>query len=902
MRTIAHFAFASVSALALISPAFAQEAPADDETDKDIIVTGTLIRGIAPGGSSTIGVDSEKIAAIGAVNTSDLIASVPQAGNFLGFVGVRGSSNFSLSVNRPSLRYLGNSSASGATTLLLLDGHRMPGMGITQSSPDLDAIAAGAIERVDVVPDGGSATYGSDAIGGVMNFITRKKFDGVEVKGSVGFADDYMQYNAGVTVGKVWDAFSAYVSYDYGKHDALYGADRDWSQSRDWVNNLLSNSDCSPGNLRVTASGVTTFYGLPGNVAGFGNRCDNSELTTIYPKETKHSVFGSLAYDNGGSVSAQIKMYYVERDNSSDGGPLFIAGGSAVRSVAAGATQPTLGAAALLSALPGAPTSAQFLYNFSPALGNSSSQVTTMKSWGITPTMKADVGGGWQLNAMFNYGIGKSNFLGQLLNGAPITAAINAGTFNPFSLTAAGNAAAITSALDSFQYGRAKHEMINSRLILDGPLFAVGGGDVRAAVGVEYLAERYEGSNSRQVTAAGIAAASDRIANRKVYSLFGELNVPLIERVSLTAAGRYDKYSDSALSGQTQSSTFNPKFGVVFEPIDGLKLRGNWGKSFQAPGMSDIALGGAPSWNLLPLSVRNFANPAVPTTATRPVFLALGGTITPLKPQTAKSWSLGFDFKPAGMENLQFGMTYYNIDYKGVIGFPPIFDPPTFYRDFADKNVLFTAGDPALRAYYDLLNAQGATNIATTDASIAGVGGFAGIYGILDSRTQNLARVKTSGIDFKMSYQHATGFGGLYFDISGNKILKFFNQSNPTAALVDALPVGTTKLRLTATLGADIGNFKVQGTWNHSGGYKLVPVASTLNQDNVAAYNVFNAFLQYKFGGESGLGKDMSFSLNVDNVFDKDPPLFRGADASLFGVRNGFTLGRLVRLGLSKKF
>ena len=93
----------------------------------EIVVTGTLIRGIAPGGSQSIAVGQEKIESLGATTTSDLIASVPQAGNFLAFVGVRGSSNFSLAVNRPVLRYLGFTSSSTASTLLLVDGHRLIG-------------------------------------------------------------------------------------------------------------------------------------------------------------------------------------------------------------------------------------------------------------------------------------------------------------------------------------------------------------------------------------------------------------------------------------------------------------------------------------------------------------------------------------------------------------------------------------------------------------------------------------------------------------------------------------------------------------------------------------------------------------------------------------------------------
>lgn len=885
-------ALAAGTALAALLPAAVLAQEANEEPDSarsEIVVTGTLIRGIAPGGSQSIGVTQEDIASIGAVNTSDLIASVPQAGNFLSFVGVRGSSNFSLSVNRPSLRYLGSTSASGASTLLLLDGHRLPGMGITQSSPDLDFIAAAAIERVEIVTDGGSSTYGSDAIGGVMNFITRKDFDGIEAKGSYGFADDYRQYNASIILGKKWDSLSAYIAYDYGKHDALFGADRDWSQSLDWVNGVPANLDCAVGTIRAN----NVFYALPGLTPGLGNRCDNSELTTIYPTETKHSAFGSITLDQGGPVSLSLKGFYVNRRNTSDGGPLFVAGGVTVRN-----TNPF--AAPILAGLPGSPTSGTFQFNMSPALGNEQRQVTEMESYGFTPTMKFDMGKGWQMNVLANYGVGKSEFIGQLLNGTPLTAAIGAGTFNPFNLAAPGNAAAIATALDWFQYGRARHEMTNARLVVDGPLLELPAGSVRAAIGAEYLHEKYAGNNSRSLTAAAIAALADRSATRNVTSLFGELSVPVFgggsgpfHSLTLSASGRYDKYSDFG-------ETFNPKIGVNFEPVDWLKLRGNWGKSFQAPGISDIALAGAPTWNILPLSVRPFFNPTVPPSSGRNVLLAFGGTITPLDPQKATTWSLGLDFKPAVLDGFVAGLTYYNIDYKGVIGIPPIFTPSTFYRDFADKNVIFTAGNAAMQSYFNSLADQGATNSAATLSQLAN--GFDGVYGVLDGRTQNLARVKTDGVDFYANYTRETGFGAVHFNLTGSRILGFKQQSNPAASLVNTLSVGTTKLRLSSSVGADIGNLRAKATWNHAGGYDLVPVASTLNQAKISAYNVINLFFQYDVPGDSLFAKYLSFTLNIDNLADKDPPLFRGAGSSLFGVANGFSLGRLVRIGASKRF
>lgn len=362
----------SVAVAALLpAVAMAQEAPAtsDAADEEPIVVTGTLIRGTEAVGSQTIGVDLSKIEAIGAANTSDLIANIPQAGNFLGFVGVRGSSNFSVAVNRPTLRYLGNTSGSTNSTLMLLDGHRMPGMGILQTTPDLDAIAPGAIERVEIVTDGGSSTYGSDAVGGVMNFITRKEFDGVETKGSFGFADNYQALNAAVTAGKKWDGGSAWISYDYSWHDEIYGADRDWSQSRDWVNNTGANRDCSPGN--ITAGGVT--YALPGLTAGLGNRCDLSELQTIYPRETKHSVFGSVRLDSGGPVTFSVKSFYVNRKSLSDGGPL---------SATAGTSVPTT--SPFYQTIPGVTSAEVFVYNFSPIWGNSTPQTTKLESFGIT--------------------------------------------------------------------------------------------------------------------------------------------------------------------------------------------------------------------------------------------------------------------------------------------------------------------------------------------------------------------------------------------------------------------------------------------------------------------------------------------------------------------------------------
>jgi iron complex outermembrane receptor protein len=896
-REFRTMALAGASLLTLTTSAFAQQAPAkaaDSEANssddsKEIVVTGTLIRGTKAGGSQVIAVTQEKIASTGAVTTTDLIASVPQAGNFLTFAALRGTNGSQLMINRPSLRYLGNQSSSSASTLLLVDGHRLPGMAIEQSTSDLDAIAPSAIERVDIVTDGGSSTYGSDAVGGVMNFITRRTFEGVQVKGSYGHADNYNQYNASIIAGHTFDAISAYIAYDYATHDGLLGLDRDFSQGRDWVNNVPSDTACAPGNVRATVAGVTTLYALPGLTPGLGNRCDTSEFLSYYPKETKHNVMGSLLIDRGGPLTFQVKAYYVNRKTYSSGGRLLANAGVAVPS-----TSP------YFVPLPGAPTTETFFFSLSPLYGDFTPANSTLESIGVTPSIKWDIGGGWQMNAMVNYGIGKAGYRRQVITPAPINTAAAAGLFDPVNLANPINAVPLAKALDFFNYGRAQHDMVNARAVVDGPLFELPAGSVRVAVGVEYLKEKFKGNSTISgSTSAQIAALPDRLAQRDVKSVFGELNVPVlgegsgIHDLSITASGRFDHYSDFG-------DTFNPKIGVNFAPVDWFKLRGNWGKAFQAPGVSLISQVGSSNWNIVNLAQANFANPALPK-GTRTSILAFAGAQNPLSPQKAKTWSVGFDINPPILEGFSAGVTYYSIDFKGVIGRPPITSPNSFYIDFPSYNVTFDKGDAAMLAYFNQLSAQGSTNTATTLASLPG-GDLSSVYGIVDARQQNLARIKTTGLDFYARMRKETGFGDVFADFSGNYILSFDQQASAAGTVRSALLVDTTRLRFNTTLGTNVGNLLAQIAWNHSGGYAIIPTAANLQQNRVKSFNVFNLFFMYKVPGESEIAKDLTFTLNVDNVFDQDPPLFRGSTATAYGNANGFTLGRLVRLGVSKKF
>lgn len=874
----------------------AQSVDWSDYDDLEIVVTGTLLKGVPPVGTEAITIHPEEIEAIGAASASQLLSRIPQAGTFNTDQAIRGQTGTAISINRPTLRNLGNVTASASSTLLLLDGHRLPGMGITQTGPDVDAIPVGAIERVEIVPDGGSSLYGSDAVGGVINFITRKSFDGVDARARYGFADNYYQFDTSITAGKDWKNGAAYIAYDYVRNDSIYGRDRDWFNGLDWTSSQAlgvpvgGETNCQPGNIRVG----TTYYTLP-NLAtdslNLGNRCDLNEQTTLYPSQTRHSVLGRFTLEDGGPVSFSISAFYTHRKNESDSGPLRNSGGFPVRS-----TNPFY-----VPVTPGSTANETFFINFSPVFGDSSRQTSTLETYGITPTFRFDIGEKWHLNAFANYGDGVSTFVGELLNPAPINAAIAANTFNPSDLLVGGNAAALAAARNWFNYARGHNQLLNTRVVLDGSLFTLPGGEVKIAIGGEYANEKFELISRSGVTSSEIADLPVLPAARRVSSVFGEINVPIIGKgsgsfitsLSFSASGRYDHYSDFG-------GTFNPKFGVTLEPVDWIKLRGNYSTSFQAPSLNDIAGATVSSASYVVNSagaLSFFGDPDVPATSPNRDLIFFGGTVTPLRPQTAKTYSFGFDTKPPAVPGLSLSATYYNVRFTDLIDSPPVGQGNLLFDNFPDQYAIYTQGAAAMQAYLDQV--RGFVNnpgILPTSA--------ANLYAILDQRKQNLAGVFTDGIDIVVDYRRKTEFGGLFLNFNGNYMLNFERQLSDNAPFVEITTGSSTsdvaRWRTSTTVGADVGKLRGQITWNFVEGYPITPIiyGPGLTQTHVKAFSLFNLFVEYQVPGKSNLLKDLKFTLNIDNVFDQDPPLFRSNQ----GYANGQTLGRLIKIGVNKEF
>ncbi|WP_082356035.1 TonB-dependent receptor domain-containing protein [Novosphingobium sp. AAP83] len=934
---------AVTSALAISTAASAQSATkaADNDkteiTNEDIVVTGTLVRGIAATGASPISVSQASIKETGATNVAQVLDSIPQLGTFNNLQQPRGNSQ-EVSVNRPNLRNLpGFNTSGGSTTLVLMDGHRLVGMGNASTSPDPDVILPGIIDRIEIIPDGGSAIYGSDAVAGVLNFITIKRFDGVKVDASYGFADNYYRYDGSITAGKDWDSGSLFASYNYAKSDELLGRDRDFVRTfPDPATGLLS-LECAPGNvLSADPRGTlaSRIYTSNGFTRGSANECDLSDNATIFPSSERHSAFVGLTQQLNDALTFEVRGYYTNRQTRVQNGPFTY--NQLTTPLANPAVPGAVSPFAIGPFFTGRLPFAQFV---SGQFGASDALRTdiSLDTWGITPTLTADLGAGFQLRLLGSYGQSVANFRGTAVNPLALINAIQTGRgsfappfgvtgglFNPYDPSSASPD--VLAAITNFQqFGRTRQTFHNERAIIDGGLFSLPAGEVKIAVGLE---NAYEGFNTQNgVTVPGfqntgfagtaIIPAHNAIprfnVSRTIRSVFGEVVAPLLKTdggtsLTVSAAGRYDDYSDVG-------DTFNPRFGATFKPVPWMSIFGAWGTSFNAPSLADDENAGPSSVFVLGGAAAQFFSPPPELVASGryPAYdgrfiVAERGNAPNIQPQEATTWTLGFDVEPPFIPGLSFGGTYYNIRYNNQIGLAPFETPNLLYQNF--PNLITTGPTSAVNAIVanaianaDVLNIQGGSANPSPGS----------VYAFLDARKRNLGRVQVDGLDFRLNYRKETGFGAIFANANGTYTLNLDRSNTATSAFIDQISLDQNRFSLRSTLGAEVGALQGQITWNHRKGYNLSTLAgfagTTLSgqtfttQSAVSDFNTFDLFFKFDVPGE-GLAQDLVFTVNVQNVFDTDPPEFRGGDQVLGrrGTANGATLGRFTSIGLSKKF
>jgi iron complex outermembrane receptor protein len=399
-----------------------------------------------------------------------------------------------------------------------------------------------------------------------------------------------------------------------------------------------------------------------------------------------------------------------------------------------------------------------------------------------------------------------------------------------------------------------------------------------------------------------------------VKSVFGEIVAPILsdvagfQELTFSASGRYDSYSDFG-------DTFNPKFGLTWKPVEPLRIKAQWGKSFSAPSLANSASADptvatyssgfvfnnifVPSSAYSTLTALGYPLPSGVATN----IVTIGGGSNALKPQTAQTWSVGADLDP--FEGARLSLTYWNVKYNNLIGSPQgthAGNASLFYQQFLNSYVINDGSAAFQNALTAALNSAAITNGSVCAPQPDCV------YIVAYHQTQNLGKFRQAGLDFSVSYGTETGFGSIDASWAGTYLLHRQQSISATAPLIDQFPSGFSRLSWRTTVGANVGKLRAQAAWSHSAGYDFTPGTAALAgvypaQTRIGAFNTVDLFFKYDFEGEGAL-KDLALTLNVNNLLDTDPPVryIGGGTASQYGYANGSTVGRLVQIGFAKKF
>lgn len=866
--------------------AMAQDAAGEDKPVETIVVTGSRIRVEAPVGSAITSLGSADIAESGRVTLDRAIKELPQvfdlgvSENSRGQSGGAGNIVYGNSIN---LRGIGPNA-----TLILIDGHR-----VTNNSRSVDpsVLPTLGVERVEIVADGASAIYGSDAVAGVVNLIPRRSLDGVDMSARAGISGDgaYYEYALGAAIGKKFDRGQVMLAYEHVEKSNLNAIDRGSFFRSDQTSlggNNYSSLRCAPGTITATISGAATNFAIPaggvtqasaaGLVAGTANRCDDLAGQDLIPRQRYDSVNGTLTYELTDWLTVFADGFYSMRKFSRL--PAYGNAALAVPSTNAFFVRPTgfTGSSYTVN------------YNYANDVARNVS-VGQAESWQVTPGVRIKLPHDWEFEALI--GKGRTSDNSTTLLGVNNTALANAlkssdplTAFDPYGLNRT-NPAVVAGIFNQIFLAPTIGHFTGYEARVNGALFELPGGSIKLAGGYEGQEFKVDLGQARGNPGTPLVFTHP---SRRVDSAYAEMLIPIFgpgnamagfQKLEIDAAIRYDHYSDVG-------GTTNPKVGVNWTPVDGLVLRGSYGTSFRAPTLPQIY------GNSSQLFVQNYQNPLGGAPI---VGVARSGGNLGLKPETATTWSFGADFQP--VRNLKLSATYFSVDYKNQV-VALLSDLALLNRASQFNGTgLLVQGAAAGQAVADLVS-QG----LAVSGSFPG-GNPLNVTVYVDGRSQNLARSITKGIDFAANYRMETDSAGTFaLNLSGTYLTCFKTSQTPAAPIISQLNQIFQPLRfkMRAALNWEKGPVGVMLRASHLGGY--VNTAVTPNQQ-VKSYTPIDMAVTFKIGESD---KPFIFSLEARNLFNIKPPYVNLAPSvngsGGYDATAADPIGRLFSASVRKSF
>lgn len=868
---------------------------------EEVRVTGTHIRGGSPA-APVILLDRDALERSGHATVAAALQVLPQ--NFAGqstegTVTTRAdplgtNSGYGSSVN---LRGLGSDA-----TLVLVNGRRMAGSGNKGDFADLSGLPSIAVERVEVLLDGASALYGSDAVGGVVNVILRRNLDGGElrVRGGVGTAGEPREGLVGGVVGRDWGSGNLLAAFELYRREALSADDRGFAATSDFRSHGGADRRDTfsfPGNILRTdpATGASVpFWAIPAGQPGTGlkpadfaagavNRYEQNQGVDLLPSQRRSSAYLAWRQDVSSDVELSGDLRHSFRSAK-------VTSSGLISTLSVGRNNPFF-------VSPNEAASNQIQYAFAE-LPNPEIRATT-ESLSGTVGAEGRLFGDWR-------GGGYGAFAQEIIEGTTTGAlhalilsealgnsADNPGTaysarrdgfFNPYAGQPA-NAPGVLAAIGSgFNKTRFRSRVYSANLQADGTVLVLPAGDLKLALGAQVRRETFVRAGSGYTSTAAPRAIEGLSTDRTVAALYAEARVPLIgagnrvrgiEALELSGAVRAERYSDFG-------STVNPRVSLQWTPTDGVLVRATYGESYRAPALQELADSRSNG------PVRLADGPA------RILTLALQGGNPDLGPETAKTVTVGIDWSPPSAPGLRLSLNGFSTRFKNRIDRPA----------FTNRTVALT--DPRLAPFVRRISpSTTADDLAAITALLAepitttAQGFFPPTeYGaIVDMRFVNTAGLTVRGVDLQATYAADLAGGRLSLGLNASRLLDYQQAVTPAADFVELLgqPGVPARFRARAAVDWSRDAFAFGVAVNRLSGFEDALGSKISGQTTLD--------LQVRWTGPAGTRwAGAGVLVGLRNAFDQKPPFYDNPSGFGFDPATADVIGRVFSIQLTKSW
>ncbi len=852
LATVRHPAFlliaGVVGSLVMGNVAYAQQQESGAAIE-EVTVTGSRIGRASDfeSPSPITTVDREHIDNSGYLNLQQLLEKIPASGN--GTFSTRGNNQDSTAngASAVSLRGLG-----ADATLVLVNGRRVAissfAESVTTNFVDINTIPVAAIERVEVLKDGASAVYGSDAVAGVVNIVMRNNFDGFEF--TAGFGDTSEADNSEATFSAIWGTAgengNVTMIFDYYRNGSLFNAERP---------KLATANQTSRGGQDFRSS-----RSFPGTFVVDG-------MTMVDPTCPPERNVGVCVFDYGPFnvlTPESERTGLIVLGTRGMGGEMELFTEISVqhnRSIAQGAPTP-LDQDAGLTVPPTHPNN--------PFAGATTIDVLRFRpvdagprQWSIeSDNLRMLLGlrggfGAWNWEVSASRGRSESLQTGSRSQGWVRTdflqAEIDAGNYNIFGTTF--NSPDVLDRIRTSLARQGSSSLKTADAIVSGEIFEMASGPAQMAFGLEYRDENVSDLPDDQFQR-GLIFGTESVsaaADRDSWSAFVEFSLPLQENLELQLAGRFDDYSDFG-------NTTNPKVAARWDINDMVGVRGSWGQGFRAPSLAQIGLGPSQESLFFQDTFGCAINPTYCATTDYTVIFS-GNPL--LQPEESETFNLGVTVNP--MEQLSMSLDYWDITQEKKIDDVPF---GFLYNSFCnDQNsTVCVRGTPQPGEALGPLSSVSTSFINIGEQSATG-------FDLEGSYTMELG---PGSLDLNLFYTFLLDFDRVELDSSGMNFV--------TRPLAGEYEYPETRWALS-------GNYRLED-WslftqlNYIGEFEDTP---DIDFDGVLDYDtntsrMVDSFLTVNVQASYTGFENTRLTFGIDNLFDEEPPFAVGdADSDLYG-------------------